>query len=146
MTVIAFRPRPLDGETSVPDQHSTAFSGVFRSPRGRTGTMAGELRMHRLVITPRGAFVTGVFTGTLRDFDGSVVGADSRRRTVRADLRRGDDGLHAVIRSMQLDLMGLSVDIDAFEVAPTVPFHTSPLRLDRARRAVATRPSPLRPR
>lgn len=143
MTVIAFRPRPRDGETPEQDLQCTAFSGVFRSPRGRTGTMTGELRMHRLVIAPRGAFVTGVFTGTLLDFDGTVVGVDSRRRTVRADLLRGEDGLRAVIRPMQLDLMGLCVDISSFEVLPTLRFPRAPLRLDRQRRPTAVVPTRL---
>ena len=89
MTVIAFRPRPR------------AASDGLRMPRcrwwGRSGRHVADwatwwvrLRVHRLLIVPRGTFVTGVFTGELRDDDGSLVGVDTRRATIAADLvRRG---------------------------------------------------------
>ena len=50
--------------------------------------MRGSLRVHRLVIVPGATFVTGVFTGELREDDGSLVGVDSRRATLAADLVR----------------------------------------------------------
>ena len=119
MTVIAFRPRPPAGD-ATPAEVQTAFTGTFRSPRGRLGSMTGQLRLQKLVLTPRGAFVTGVFTGELHEPDGSLVGVDSRRCTVTADLQRCDGGLRAVVRPMQLDLMGITVDVDAFAVASEV--------------------------
>jgi hypothetical protein len=74
--------------------------------------------VHRLVIVPRGAFVTGVFTGELREDDGSLIGVDTRRATIRADLVPHGDGYLPVLRPFQLDLMGLTVDVDATPVDP----------------------------
>ena len=80
--------------------------------------MEGFLRAHRLVIAPRGAFVSGVFTGELRDVDGSLVGVDSRRATAAADLVRERGGFAPVVRPFQLDLMGLTVEVDAIRIDP----------------------------
>ena len=115
MTVIAFRPRPpavaeTAADTPVP------LAGTFRSPRGRTGHLQGSIRVHRLVILPRGAFVTGVFTGELREEDGSLIGVDTRRATIAADLVPQGDSYLPVLRPFQLDLMGLTVDVAATPV------------------------------
>ncbi len=120
MTVIAFRPRR--GGLRTPDGDSTAITGSFRSPRGRLGSMSGHLRLQRLVIAPRGAFVTGVFTGELREPDGALIGVDSRRATAPADLVRDDEGMRPAVRHLRLDLMGISVDVDPFEIAPALAF------------------------
>ena len=118
MTVIAFRPdraprrRPRDAPVPL--------AGTFRSPRGRLGHMVGALRVHRLVIVPRGTFVTGVFTGELRDDDGSLVGVDTRRATIAADLVREGHGYLPVLRPFQLDLMGITVDVDATTIDPAL--------------------------
>ncbi|MEO7268093.1 MAG: hypothetical protein ABIW49_02675 [Knoellia sp.] len=133
MTVIAFRPR-RDVDQQPVDDEENPFTGVFRSPRGRTGTMTGHLRLQRIVIVPRGAFVTGVFTGELREPDGTLIGVDSRRCTVPADLRRDDDGLEAVIRPMQLDLMGIAIDVLPFAVAPSLHFPPAPTPINRRSR------------
>lgn len=124
MAVIVFTPRPDDDRSSepgLPDEAGASFTGVFRSPRGRMGTLRGHLRLQRLVITPRGAFVTGVFTGELREFDGTLVGIDSRRYTARADVQRLDAGLQPVLRPVQLDFMGITVDVRAFPVPLSLP-------------------------
>lgn len=118
MTVIAFRPRR-------PSQTRTAaapvpLEGTFRSPRGRQGHMEGSLRLHRLVVVPGGTFVTGVFTGELRDADGSLVGVDTRRATIAADVVRHGDGYLPVLRPFQLDLMGIVVDVAAMTVDPAL--------------------------
>ncbi|MFC7490801.1 MULTISPECIES: hypothetical protein [unclassified Knoellia] len=140
MTVIAFRPRRPAVEVEPGQDEGNLFTGVFRSPRGRAGTMKGHLRLQRIVIVPRGVFVTGVFTGELREPDGTVIGVDSRRCTVPADLQRDDAGLEAVIRPMQLDLMGILVDVVPFAVVPSVPFPPAPTRIDRRpRRSPNTR-------
>lgn len=142
MTVIAFRPRPRPDEPSA-EEELTAFTGTFRSPRGRPGTMSGRLRLQKLVITPRGAFVTGVFTGELHEPDGSLIGVDSRRCTVPADLQRRDGGLRAVVRPMRLDFMGIPVTVRPFAVgAELAP--AAPIRLHRSRRTSATRTVPSR--
>lgn len=117
MTVIAFRPRPRP-DSEPPVDSRVPLVGTFRSPSGRMGRMEGSLRVHRLVIVPRGAFVTGVFTGEMRDVDGSLVGVDSRRVTAAADLVREGDGFAPVIRPFQLDLMGIAVDLQATRIDP----------------------------
>ena len=117
MTVIAFRPRPR--AASEPGRDAPVpLAGTFRSPRGRTGHLQGSIRVHRLVIVPRGTFVTGVFTGELRDDDGSLIGVDTRRATIAADLVRHGDRYLPVLRPFQLDLMGLTVDVDATPIRP----------------------------
>ena len=118
MTVIAFRPRPP--ATSQASHAPVPLAGTFRSPRGRLGHMVGALRVHRLLIVPRGTFVTGVFTGELRDDDGSLVGVDTRRATIAADLVREGHGYLPVLRPFQLDLMGITVDVDATTIDPAL--------------------------
>jgi hypothetical protein len=117
MNVIAFRPRSGAGDTPLPRVH-----GTFRSPRGRRGVMTGALRVQRLVLVPRGTFVTGVFTGELRDEDGTLVGVASRRATVAADLVQDAQGFHPWVRPFALDLMGIAVHVSPFLVEPAVAF------------------------
>jgi hypothetical protein len=82
--------------------------------------MVGAVRVHRLVILPPGAFVDGVFTGELREDDGSLIGVDTRRASFAADIvRRGHDYL-PVLRPFQLDLMGITVEVDATELDPAL--------------------------
>ena len=122
MTVIAFRPRPTRGGLRPPGSDGIAITGTFRSPRGRSGTMTGSLRLQRLVIVPRGAFVTGVFTGELYEPDGTLVGVDSRRASAPADLVPCDSGLRPVVRPLQLDLMGIAIDVHSFVIEPWLAF------------------------
>ena len=119
MTVIAFRPRP-HARTDEPTGSEVPVAGSFRSPSGRSGRMEGFLRVRRLVILPGGAFVSGAFTGELRDVDGSLIGVDSRRATAAADLVRERGGFAPVVRPFQLDLMGLTVDVDAIRIDPLI--------------------------
>jgi hypothetical protein len=142
MSVIAFRPRPrprrgtddaaATAVAATPGEEGTVVTGTFRSPRGRAGTMTGHLRLQRLVLVPRGAFVTGVFTGELREPDGSLVGVDSRRATVPADLVRDEDGLHPVVRPVRLDLMGIAIEVPAFAIEPALAFPRSRSRSRRS--------------
>ena len=117
MTVIAVRPRSRAARPGAPDA-PVALTGTFRSPRGRTGRMRGSLRVHRLVVVPSGTFVTGVFTGQLRDDDDSLIGADTQRTTIAADVVESADGRLTVLRPFQLDLMGIPVDVDATTLGP----------------------------
>ncbi len=119
MTVIAFRPRPRP-TTQPPPDVPVPLVGTFRAPRGGIGHLVGSLRVHRLVIIPRGTFVSGVFTGELRDHDGSLVGMDTRRATIAADLVRQGDGYLPVLRPFQLDLMGIAVDVAATTIDPAL--------------------------
>lgn len=123
MTVIAFRPRTAADPVAAA---RADLAGTFRSPRGRMGRMEGSLRVHRVVIVPRGVFVTGVFTGELRDDDGSVVGVDSRRLTAAADLVREGSGFVPVVRPFQLDLMGLTVELEETRIAPSITLPVPP--------------------
>jgi hypothetical protein len=138
MTVIAFRPRPSSGGPITTDLQGTAITGTFRSPRGRSGTMNGHLRLQRLVIVPRGVFVRGVVTGELREPDGTLIGVDSRRATLPADLERDGGGLQPVVRPLQLDLMGITIDVQPFAIEPALPFlRTQGSNGRRTRRALA---------
>lgn len=117
MTVIAFRPRSRAGARL--DQFDDApFTGTFRTPLGRLAAVEGRLRVQRLVLVPSGIFVTGVFVAELREPDGTVIGVDSRRATVPADLVRRDDGLQPVVRASRIGLMGLELQIAPFPVDP----------------------------
>ncbi len=108
MTVLAFRPRTrLDG-AGGPAADESGLTGTFRSPRGRCGVMTGHLRLQRLVLAPRGAFVTGVFSGELRESDGTLT------------------GLRPVVRPLQLDLMGILVHVRAFAIEPALAFPRGP--------------------
>ena len=63
--------------------------------------------------------MTGVFTGELRDDDGSLIGVDTRRATIAADLVPHGDGYLPVLRPFQLDLMGLTVEcLDPVDPSP----------------------------
>jgi hypothetical protein len=140
MTVIAFRPRHTRTSSALGEAGGTAVTGTFRSPRGLTGIMTGCLRLQRLVLAPRGVFVTGVFTGELREPDGTLVGRDSSRATAPADLARDERGLHPVVRSLQLELMGIAVEIEPFAIDPAHVFPAvgqEPAGMARARRTAA---------
>ena len=117
MTVIAFRPRPSASAGRAVDE-PVPLVGTFRSPRGRVGHMDGSLRVRRLVIVPCGTFVSGVVTGELREHDGSLVGLDTRRVTLAADLVRRADGDVPVLRSFEVDLMGLTVVVPTTSLSP----------------------------
>ena len=143
MTVIAFCPRPRPA-SQRPTDVPVPLVGTFRAPRGGMGHLVGSLRVHRLVIISRGTFVTGVFTGELRDHDGSLVGVDTCRATIAADLARHGDGYLPVLRPFQLDLMGITVDVAAIAIDPG--FAPTPdgghRRLDLADRRVGSRGGP----
>jgi hypothetical protein len=78
--------------------------------------------LQRLVIVPRGAFVTGVFTGELREQEGELIGVDSRRATVPADLVYDEGGLRPLVRPLQLDLMGIAIQIESFVIERWLAF------------------------
>ena len=122
MTVIAFRPRSTPRRDSAPGREHPQIRGTFRSPTGGSGRMTGSLRVQRLVMTERGAFVTGVFTGSLRDDGGTPIGIESRRATVPVDLVRDVAGFRPWVRPFELDLMGISVEVSTFALDPSFAF------------------------
>ncbi len=137
MTVIAFRPRSARDLPPGLLRHPSV-RGTFRSPRGRAGRMTGSVRVQRLVFVPRGVFVTGFFTGELRDDDGSLIALGTRRATAPADLVQDVRGFRPWVRPFQLDLMGITVEVTGFVVDPALAFP----RLDPAtRRPLAVVPS-----
>ena len=117
MTVIAFPPRVGRHDTSDAGNHHTV-TGSFRSPRARRGEMAGNLRVARLRLTPDGVRLTGVFTAELREDDGAVIGLDSRRTTVTAEVVHGRGGPLLVVGPLDLDLMGITVHVEPFTIDP----------------------------
>lgn len=118
MTVIALRPRkPSQGGTSEGRQ-PPELTGVFRSPTGSPGVFSGSLRLERLILTPHGAFVSGVVTGELTTTGGAYVGRDSRQVTTAAELRRADGRTQAVVLAFVVDMMGIPVRIDSFTLDP----------------------------
>ena len=82
--------------------------------------MRGSLRVNRLVVVPSGTFVTGVFTGELRDDDGSLIGVDTHRATITADVVETAEGRLTVLRPFQLDLMGIPVEVGATTIGPAI--------------------------
>jgi len=107
--------------------------------------MTGSLRLQRLVIVPRGAFVTGVFTGELREPDGTLVGVDSRRASAPADLVSFDGGLRPVVRPLQLDLMGIAIDVHSFAIEPWLAFPRGDSRTGRTTRRARSGRSRIEP-
>lgn len=123
MTVIALRPRkPSQGGTSEGRQ-PPELTGVFRSPTGAPGVFSGSLRLERLILTPHGAFVSGVVTGELTTAGGAHVGRDSRQVTTAAELRRADGRTQAVVLAFVVDMMGIPVRIDSFTLDPGFVAH-----------------------
>ena len=107
--------------------------------------MTGTLRVQRLVMAPGAAFVSGVFTGELRDADGALVGVDSRRATVPVDLVEEDGALAPVVRALSLDLLGMQVDVPAFSIDPAVVLPSGSEDVPGSGpRVPATRPGPRR--
>lgn len=124
MTVIAFRPRWWHGVGTDHGAGGGASSqpcvtGTFRSPRGRSGLMKGILRVRALDLGAGAASLDGVFTAELRERDGSLIGVDSRRMTVPADLEPHASGRRLLVGPLDLDLMGITVRVQRFAIDPS---------------------------
>ncbi|HEX5522328.1 MAG TPA: hypothetical protein VFX53_02690, partial [Pedococcus sp.] len=83
--------------------------------------MSGWLRLGRFVLDADELKATGVFTGELVDADGTLVGVDSCRKTVPAEISRSAGGIVATIGPVDVDLLGLVVTISPFSVEARVP-------------------------
>lgn len=114
MTVIEFPPRTM-GQAAYAVNHHTV-TGTFRSPRGRRGEMHGILRVAGMQPTPHGAVLSGVFTAELREDDGDVIGLDSRRATVPAEVVEGESGPLLLVGPVDVDLMGITVHVERFTI------------------------------
>lgn len=120
--------RRIDAETPPRPSltHATAVRGTFRSPKGKVGAMSGWLRLGRFVLDADQLKATGVFTGELVDADGTLVGVDSCRKTVPAEISRSAGGIVATIGPVDVDLLGLVVTISPFSVEARVPGRAHP--------------------
>jgi hypothetical protein len=102
------RPQLLGGEARI--------SGGFTAPSGRAGTATGWFRLARLHVAGDRLSASGVVTADLVDADGTEVGVGSRRLTVPADVDRSSPGAAVLIGPVDVDLLGLSVRVQAFAV------------------------------
>jgi len=145
MTVIPFRQRHTGGESApVLALTKASIRGTFRAPSGKTGTMTGWLRLQRFVLVSDQLCAAGIFTGTLFDADGTPIGLGSRRHTAPAAVSNGGPDVTAVIGPVDVNLLGLTVTIEAFELAlgeETRPWSVGiedPLRISTARPGAAS--------
>jgi hypothetical protein len=81
--------------------------------------MRGILRVRAVDLDAGGASLDGVFTAELRERDGGLIGVDSRRVTVAADLEPHDSGRRLVVGPLDLDLMGITVRVQRFAIDPS---------------------------
>lgn len=93
-----------------------AVSGEFGSPSGRTGRFTGAYRLERFVTQFGHLAAAGVFTGELTEADGTPVGVGSRRHTAAVELVAGPGALVARIGPLDVNLLGLLVGVDEFEM------------------------------
>jgi len=122
MTVIPFPPvrgeppgGPLDWlRTRVP------VRGWFATPKPGMGTFMGSLRVLRLARRPTGLWCHGVVAGTLRDGDGSRLGAASQRCQLPVVVQ-WDGGGRVGIGPVEADLLGLRVHIDPVVLGSSPP-------------------------
>lgn len=90
--------------------------GTFHAPSGRTGSMSGWLRLCRFEVRSGRLYAVGVFTGELRDANATRIGVGSRRKAAPAEIRNGPDGTIAEIGPVEVDLLGLMVDVRPFTI------------------------------
>ena len=76
--------------------------------------MTGSVRLESADSTGDHLWVQGVFTGELVDADGSHIGTTSRRKAVPARVARDLHGARTVVGPFQVDLLGLTVSVQAF--------------------------------
>jgi hypothetical protein len=86
-----------------------------------------------LLITPHGAFVSGVVTGELTTSDGDPIGRDTRPITTAADLRRSEGRTVAVVRAFEVDMIGIPVRVASFTLDPGIAHPGAPARYPRER-------------
>lgn len=97
-------------------EREARVQGTFQSPSGRTGTMTGWLRLGRFAVVSGKLHAIGVFTGKLLDADGASIGVGSRRQAAPVEIRNGPTGSIAEFGPLEVDLLGLNVDVRPFTV------------------------------
>jgi len=78
--------------------------------------MVGSLRLSRLLVVANHVRAAGIFAGELWGPDGTLIGLASRRHTVPAAIEHGSHGVTAVLGPVDVDLLGLRVRIEAFDM------------------------------
>lgn len=130
MTVLPFRERPVTTDRPVTPTPATApgpgpgpagtsveLVGTFPAPSGGRGTFAGTYRLERLLNQFEQLAASGVFTGELRDADGTHVGICSRRITCAAVVDTDSVEHELRIGPVDVNLLGFMVTVDEFSVA-----------------------------
>ena len=147
MPVIPFPQRHWNGEPAPvrPPNREARIHGTFPSPSGGLGTMTGWMRLDRFHVVSDRLCAAGVFTGELHDSDGTTIGVGSRRRSVPAEITRSLHYRAVVIGPVDVDLLGLIVNIPAFTMDTGV--ERQPLRdlaggRDNHRAGAAPAPTP----
>lgn len=112
MTVIPITARRKPG-SGQQQRAVTPVTGSLNSPSGRTGTFAGSFRMERFTSPAGEPAVSGVFTGELRDADGSHIGVGSRRHTATVEVIPTGAGLVVRLVPVDIEMLGLNVAVDA---------------------------------
>ena len=117
MTVLPFRsPSSSPAPGTGPPGTNAELVGTFPAPSGGRGTFTGSYRLERLVNQFGQLAAAGIFTGELRDADGTHVGMCSRRLTCAA-LVETDAETHLVhIGPVDVNLLGLMITVQEFNV------------------------------
>ena len=110
------QPDSPQGARRAASEREARIEGTFKSPRGDTGTMSGWLRLARFVVVRGKLYAVGVFAGELRHADGTRIGVGSRRQLAPAVISNGPAGTVAEIGPVEVDLLGLTVDIRPFTI------------------------------
>jgi hypothetical protein len=117
MTVLPFPGRLVTSASGAGTPVSrAALAGTFAAPSGGRGSFTGTYRLERLLTQFEQLAAVGVFTGELREADGTHIGICSRRLTCAAVV-----GADAVVPRVQIgpvdvNLLGFMVTVAEFSV------------------------------
>jgi hypothetical protein len=102
--------------------------------------MTGCLRLDQFILVADRLCASGVFAGELLDADGTSIGWGSRRKACPAEIVRGLHEVTALIGPVDVDLMGMTVSIDAFTVHTGARMREPALSLQEPQRSAALEP------
>jgi hypothetical protein len=115
MTVLPFRtPASTTAPGKGPPGTTAELVGTFPAPSGARGTVTGTYRLERLVDQFGQLAAAGIFTGELRDADGTHVGIASRRLTCAAFVDPYAETHVVRIGPVDVNLLGFMVTVDEF--------------------------------